>query len=143
MTMIQTDLGNTRENARRLRTEVANGVTQTNVQKALEQLASSPSAIASTAVNPANSPFTPLLSDTVLYVDSTGGPVIINLRPAVERLNVPITIKDVGGAAATNNITINPSGAELIETLAFIKINADFGGFALNPISGSGYVVAP
>lgn len=143
MPVIATNLRNTRESARLLRTEIAGGVTQTNVQKALEQIASQPAAIASTSVTVANSPYVPLATDTTLYVDTTGGAVIINLRPAAERIGVPLTIKDVGGAASTNNITINPNGAETIETLLAYLIATDFGGVVLNPRSGIGHVVAP
>lgn len=143
MPVISTNLRNTRESARLLRTEVANGVTQTNVQKALEQIASSPAAVNPTSVTAAGSPYVPLSTDTVLYVDTTAGPVVINLRPAVQRLSVPLAIKDIGGAAFTNNITINPSGAETIDSLLAFPINSDFGGVVLNPRSGVGYTVAP
>lgn len=143
MPLIATQLNNTRESARLLRTEVANGVTQTNVQKALEQIASSPSAISATAVAFADSPYTPLSTDTVLYVDTTAGAVEILLRPAAERIAVPLAIKDIGGLAYTNHITVTPNGAETIETNANFVIQTDFGGVNLNPISGVGYVVAP
>lgn len=143
MPLIATQLNNTRESARLLRTEVANGVTQTNVQKALEQLAAQPPVIIPTPVAAGQSPYTPLATDTTLYVDSSAGPVQILLRLAAERGGVPITVKDVGGAAYTKNITITPNGAETIETNPNFVIQTDFGGVNLNPRSGVGYVVAP
>jgi hypothetical protein len=49
--------------------------------------------------------------------------------------NNPITIVDVGGNAATNNITINPaSGAETIMGLSSIKIATAYGGYTLQPV---------
>jgi hypothetical protein len=142
MTMVRTDLGNTRESARRLRFEPTGAVTQTNVQKAIEQVATTPQAISGTAVNAAASPYTVLASDTVLYVDSSAGPVNILLQASADRLGVPLVVKDVGGAANTNNITLTPNGAETLDSLAALVINSDYGGFRLNPRTAS-YTVAP
>jgi hypothetical protein len=48
----------------------------------------------------------------------------------------PITIVDIGGNAASNNITINPNNpAETVMGLASIKIATAYGGFTLQPVS--------
>jgi hypothetical protein len=48
----------------------------------------------------------------------------------------PITIVDIGGNAATNNITINPNNvSETVMGLASIKIATAYGGFTLLPVS--------
>jgi hypothetical protein len=47
----------------------------------------------------------------------------------------PITIIDIGGLAASNNITINPNNvAETVMGLTSIKIATNYGGFTLQPI---------
>jgi hypothetical protein len=49
----------------------------------------------------------------------------------------PITVVDVGGNAATNNITIQPNNAaETVMGLTSIKIATNYGGFTLQPVSG-------
>jgi hypothetical protein len=48
----------------------------------------------------------------------------------------PITVVDVGGNAATNNITINPNNpAETVMGLTSVKIATNFGGYTLQPVS--------
>jgi hypothetical protein len=48
----------------------------------------------------------------------------------------PITIVDIGGNAASNNITINPNNvAETVMGLTSIKIATNYGGFTLQPVS--------
>ena len=48
-------------------------------------------------------------------------------------LALPITVVDIGGFAATQNITILPFGSERIMNLASIAITAAYGGFTLVP----------
>jgi hypothetical protein len=46
----------------------------------------------------------------------------------------PITIVDIGGNAAANNITINPNNAsETVMGLSSIKIATNYGGYTLQP----------
>ena len=48
--------------------------------------------------------------------------------------DIPITIVDVGGNAATYNITIQPaSGSENIMGLSLIKLTASYGGISIRP----------
>jgi hypothetical protein len=47
----------------------------------------------------------------------------------------PVTIVDVGGNAASNNITIQPNNvAETVMGLTSIKIATAYGGFTLQPV---------
>jgi len=49
----------------------------------------------------------------------------------------PITIVDIGGNAAANNITIQPYNvSETVMGLASIKIATNFGGYTLQPVPG-------
>jgi hypothetical protein len=48
----------------------------------------------------------------------------------------PITVVDVGGNAAANNITIQPNNVtETVMGLASVKIATNYGGFTLQPVS--------
>lgn len=50
--------------------------------------------------------------------------------------NVPLTILDVGGNAASNPITIEPSGSDTIMTETSIVIQTSYGGYTLSPNNG-------
>lgn len=67
----------------------------------------------------------------------------IQLPTAASRNGIPIIIKDYAGNAATYNSTILPNGAELIDGLASIPLNANYGGFKLYPISTGGWYISP
>lgn len=120
-----------------------NTVNQTFQQMSVASLLAS-LAINPTTITPAQSPYVPLITDSVLYVNTTTGPVTINLTTAAARLNRPLSIKDIGGIAsqAGHNISINPSGAETIEGGAQLVINANYGGFRLYPATLK-YIIAP
>lgn len=140
MTQVHTDLGNTRESARRIRFEPTGSITATNVQKAVEQGGGGGGAIVGT--NVAVTPYNVLPTDTVLYVDTSIGAVTINLGSAADRTGIPLSVKDVTGHAAANNISLVPSGIETVDGLAPYLINMDFGGVRLYPRTGS-FTVAP
>lgn len=98
--------------------------------------------IVPTLISSANSPYAVLATDTVLYVDTSGGAVVIDLQAQAARAGIALTIKDVTGNAFTNNISIVCSGSEKLDSFATYPINEDFGGVRLNPLAG-GYTVAP
>lgn len=123
---------------------IYNTITQTFQQATIAQLlalaANNP-----TVITVANSPYVPKDSDSVIYVDTAGGAIEIDLKAANTRSGAALTIKDITGHAAANNITIKPNGAETIDgytNAAPLKVNADFGGFRLSPYNNS-YVIAP
>lgn len=144
MSVVRTDLGQTVESARRLSFDKSANIPKTNVQAAIEDVRaalSNVTAIAATAVSSGS--YSVQVTDTVLFVDSTGGTAAISLLLASMRAGVPLTIKDVGGMASANNITLTPSGGETIDGLASMVIATDYGGVRLYPRSGIGYSVAP
>lgn len=53
-------------------------------------------------------------------------------------MGMPLTIVDIGGHAASFNITINPSAGKTIMGLASIPIANDYGGFILRPNLATG-----
>lgn len=64
-----------------------------------------------TPVTAADSPYT-TNSGELLHVDTTAGPVTINLPPS--GLDGILQISDVAGQASTNSITVNPNGTDTI-----------------------------
>lgn len=139
MPVVRTDLRNTRENAYRLRFEQTAGISATNVQDAIEQVAVQPKTIVSTPVNA--SPYAVQAADTVLYVN-TATPKTIQLPPGALRQGLALEIKDITGNANANNITITPNGAETIDGLAPLLVNINYGGWKLYP-TATGWTTAP
>lgn len=143
MTVVRTDLRDTRDRARTLRFEQTPLIGSTDVQSAIEEVgAQAAGSFTPTLVAAADSPYTVQSSDVALYVDTTAGAVTINLQPQAARSLIPLQIKDTGGMAGTNVITVTPSGAETIDGQAPALIDSNFGGLRLNPKTG-GYTVAP
>ncbi len=103
---------------------------------------------APTKISSVNSPYTPLATDTYLYVDTATGPVTINLVAALARNGVTLRIKDTTGHAAANNITIKPVGGGAPETIdgftnaAPLVLKANYDGVSLSPNTLS-YVIDP
>lgn len=143
MTLVSTNLANTRESARQVRYEPTGSISATNVQKAIEQAASQPPAVAATSVTFAMSPYTVLSTDNWLYVNTSGGAVTINMQAAVARAGVPLLIKDISGNGLANPISVVPSGAETIDSLSPYPLTGDFVGAQFNPRAGVGYTVSP
>lgn len=64
-------------------------------------------------------------SDFVYLVDSTSGPITVTLSTSAPSGTV-WTIKDKAGTAFTNNITLDPTGAALIDGNANYTMNANY-----------------
>jgi hypothetical protein len=82
-----------------------------------------------TAVAFAASPYTVLAADKFLLVDTSGGAVEVDLPAVASSSGRTLVVKDEGGAAATNAITIDPNGAETLDgsaTSATITTNYGF-----------------
>lgn len=153
MGIVSTDLRETRESARRLRFEPVSSIQQTNVQQAIEQVQTNLNALAAagtpgytpTVVTFAQSPYTPLIADTVLLVDTSGGAVTISMPLASARLTSkgyqPLIVKDDVGNAATNAITINRAGAETIDGITAYVIDSNYTSVNLQPKAAGGYDV--
>lgn len=143
MTIIVTDLGNTRERAKLLRYEPTAPFTATNVQDAIGQAqALPPTPVPTTAITFAMSPYTPTNADTVLLVNTSGGAVTVNMQPAASRLGSDITVKDDTGNAAANPISVVRNGAETIDGLTTYLIDSNYGAATFSPQTG-GYFVKP
>ena len=53
--------------------------------------------------------------NVVARVDTTGAPVTITLPPAFNNRGLSVVVKDIGGQAAANNITIAPQGSDTVD----------------------------
>lgn len=78
-------------------------------------------------------PYIPLSTDSQLEVNIAGA-AVVNLPTVASRNGLPLYIKDVSGAANTNNITINRNGADTIEGLTSVTIKDAYGGYLLFPV---------
>lgn len=70
--------------------------------------------VPATAVNNGMTPYTVLGTDYFLAVDSSAGVVTVTLPAATALAGRTFVIRDVGGAAAVNNITIGGGGTNLV-----------------------------
>lgn len=140
--IVETDLRQTRESARRLRFEPIAPFTATDVQAAIQQAHTLPVQVVPTAVNFAMSPYAVLAADTLLLVDTSGGAVTINMMAASARASVPLTVKDDTGNSAANPISVVRAGAETIDGLTTYLIDGAFMAATFIPQAG-GYAVAP
>jgi|SRR5579885_938214 len=75
-------------------------------------------------ITPAQSPFTMLVSDDFIPVDSSTGVVTVSL-PAAPALGKGYTIADQTGSAALNNITVSGNGHNISGSGTFV-INSNF-----------------
>ena len=63
--------------------------------------------------------------NVIARVDTNGGPVTITLPSAFNNRGLSVIVKDVGGQATTNNITIVPSGGDTVDGAAAQIIAVD------------------
>jgi hypothetical protein len=136
MTIVVTHLQNTRQSARQIRVEPFGTVTAVNIQKAIEAAGGgggggggtiSPTLVTTT-------PYSPSVTDTLLFM-AVGGPAVVNMPASSSRGGLPLVIKDVSGAADTNNITINRNGADTygFDGQGTYTIMAAYGGARFDP----------
>lgn len=140
MTIVRTDLRNTRERAKEIRFYPSAGNTATNVQDAISGSGTSPPDITPTQINFAMSPYTILPTDYLILVDTAGGAVTLQAGAASARSGKEVTVKDSTGHAAANNISILRAGADTIDGLTTYPIASDFGAVLMKPTS-TGYAV--
>lgn len=100
-------------------------------------------AVAYTIVTAAGT-YVVLSTDNLVLINKTVGAANnVQLPAAASRLGAPVVVKDIKGDAAANNITILPFGAELIDGLANVPINSNYGGYRLWPLLTGGWFIAP
>lgn len=137
MVTVRTDLGDLKESARRLRVEQAGGLTDTDVQDALETLQSeiTSATAAPTQRQVASTGDLPIqASDQILNVNVTA-PLTIPIPAASTRNGKALIFKDIAGNWATNNITFNRAGADTFDGLSTLVGRINYGRLTLVPIN--------
>lgn len=128
MVTVRTLIG-TYESARHDRVEPTGNITATNTQKALEGLDTSVSALsgavflnARTQRRIASSADLPVRSTDSILNCSLSAPLAMTIPAASGRAGAPLTIKDVGGNFATNNVTLSRAGADTFDGLTTLVL---------------------
>lgn len=139
MTQIATDLRNFRGDSNTFRFDPVPPLTATNVEDAILQIM----AIANpppTTITSVMSPYTVLATDRILLVNTSVGPVTINMMAGAARGGLDIEIKDDTGNARTNAISVVRNGADLIDGLTTYPIDSNFAAVKFQP-KATGYDV--
>lgn len=74
----------------------------------------------------------------ILVKQAVPAAVNVVLPAAGSRSGVPLTVKDLGGVAFANNITLVPNGVETIDGASSAVINDNFETMTINPITAAG-----
>jgi len=140
MPVVGTDMRVTREAADRIRYEPGGPIAATNVQEAIETVAAGGGPVP-TAVTFAMSPYTPLATDTLLLVDTSGGAVTIAM-PLSSTRQFDLEVKDSTGNSVANPISVNRTAPDTIDGLATYTIDSAYGAARLGPKTGGYFVHA-
>lgn len=140
MTQIETDLRNTKNEAKRLRFEsVLPNIPATNVQDAIAQILAF-AVVTPTSVTVAMSPYAVQPSDRILLVNTSAGAVTINMMAGAARNGLDLEVKDDTGNAVANPISVVRAGADLIDGLTTYPIDSAFAAVKFLP-KAAGYDV--
>lgn len=78
-------------------------------------------------VNNLNTPYTVLVSDSIIGCDTSSSAITLNLPSCAScTAGFCFKFKDEGGNASTNNITIDPNASETIDGETTFVINTDY-----------------
>lgn len=140
MSEIHTDLGITRESARRIRVEMTGNIVHSNIQTELQALDTGKSNVVGTARAPAAAATIPILTtDIEVEIDTTAAAVSATLPSAAAWAaanpnGLELTLIDINGHANAHNITPVLNGADTFSYGGVTpKITADFGLLKLRP----------
>ncbi len=90
----------------------------------------------------AGATYSVLAGDAFIYSSySATGTCAIDLPTAQVLAGRTIVIKDIGGNAGTNNLTVTTEGAELIDGAATVVINTDYGKVTLQSDGTDWYTI--
>lgn len=141
MVVARTDLGNTKEAARRERFEPSATNTATNVQEAIQNAAIAPTN--PSARLPGSAATVAILStDTEVGINTATTAVSVNLPSiatwlAANPLGLDLMIFDDTGNAGTHNITAVPNGTDSFVQSITPVITGNYGKMSLRPVLGA------
>lgn len=139
MVTVRTDLGDLHDLARNIRVEEVGSITSTNIQGALDQLASGVVTVPNIRKPTSAATIAILSSDIEVGIDTRTTAVTATLPSAVawaaaNPTGLDLTLIDYYGNAATNNITPSPFAGDSIDWGGVTPtINANFGNLRLRP----------
>lgn len=103
-----------------------------------------PSSILSVTIVTAAGTYNVGATDSIILINKTiAAANNVQLPSSLSHNGLPLTVKDLKGDAATNNIMVLPSGAETIDGLTSVPINANYGGFKFWPLITGGWLILP
>lgn len=147
MVTVRTGIG-TWEEARRVRFEPVGTISATDVQKAIEEVESDAAGSLQPLTTPTVVTVTGAIptSAVVVQTNQVGAitltlPLAATWAAANSKYGLPLSIFDISGNAATNNVTINFSGGETASGLSSVSIASNYAGRRFSPKSGGGWVV--
>lgn len=85
-----------------------------------------PAVVNTTSIDNTDSPYTALAADRVILVDTSSAAVTVNLPAASTATGRIIMVKDSGGNAATNNITVDGNASETIDGSATYVLSSNY-----------------
>lgn len=141
MSIISTNLRQTRNSARQIRFEPGPVIASTNVQEAIEQAAATNLAPVGTTVTVGMSPYTPLPTDELLLVNTSAGPITIQMPLSATRIR-DLEVKDATGNAVANPISVLRAGGETIDGLTTYPIDSTYASAKFGPKTGGYFVHA-
>lgn len=147
MTQISTWLGNTIDNARRIRFEPVGVITGTNVQEAIDEFAAQGflPPLVTPYVTPPASATIPATATMVQTNQSAPLSITVPESEAWYAINgpygIPLSIFDKSGNASTNNVTISFTGGQTASGQATLTISSDYGGWTLERKDGGGWII--
>jgi hypothetical protein len=125
MTLVKTNLDNVRERARQLRFEPGSLITQTNTQRAIEQLLTL--GVAPTPTIVSATPYALLATDVLLEINVAN--CVINPGAAASRNGLPVFIHDITGNASGAPHTFNVT----VETVINPQLSTNYGTIGFYP----------
>lgn len=147
MTIIRTNLGETRERARQIRFDQSTLIPRTDVQSAIEQVENEILAVLAPITIVVVSGSGTIAATAVLVQTTQAAPITLTLPSSVTWLAtsgryVSLQIWDASGTVSVGNtVTINAAGGQTIDGLASVTINNDYGGYLFLPKTGGGWIV--
>lgn len=148
MTTVRTRVGNW-DDGYRVRFKPTGAIAATNVQEAIEEVEGDAVGSLQPITNPTVIVVTSAVPATAVNVQTNqAAPITLTLPLSTDwaalygRYGIPLSVFDISGTGATNNVTIVFAGGETSSGLAQVKITSNYGIRRFIPKSGGGWISA-